>query len=115
MPIVKKTKASFKYDAQGRAILGSAKEMAEWVKLGFEEQNKGKTPDDESILKNYINFRKCVLYISYPVGRKTHSSEIFNLCDMAGIVPGIAQFGVEFRVKRQKNSYTPKATLGFRP
>ena len=88
MPRVKKTKASFKYDAQGRAILGSAKEMAEWVKLGLEEQNKSKTPD-EDILKNYIDFRKCVLYISYPIGRKTHSSKIFNLCDMAGIVPGI--------------------------
>lgn len=89
MPRSKITKASFKRDDQGRVILGSAKEMAEWVKLGFEEQNKSKTPDDEDILKNYIDFRKCVLFISYPVGSKTHSSEIFNLCEMAGIVPGI--------------------------
>lgn len=85
----KKTKDSFKRDEQNRAVLGSAKEMAEWVMLGFEEQDKSKTPDDEDILKNYIDFRKCVLYLSYPIGSKTHSSEIFNLCDMAGVVPGI--------------------------
>jgi hypothetical protein len=40
MPRSKKTKSSFKRDEQGRVILGSAKEMAAWVKLGFEEQNK---------------------------------------------------------------------------
>jgi len=89
MSHAKKTKDSFKRDEQNRAILGSAKEMAEWVKLGFEEQDKSKTPDDESILKNYIDFRNCVLYISYPIGSKTHSTEVFNLSDMAGVVPGI--------------------------
>ena len=91
MPRSKKTKDSFKRDEQGRAILGSAKEMAEWVKLGFEEQDKNRRLDDKDILKYFIDFRKCVLYISYPIGSKTHSSEIFNLCDMAGVVPGIVK------------------------
>jgi len=43
MPHSKKTKSSFPHDDQGRAILGSAKEMAAWVKLGFEEQYKSKS------------------------------------------------------------------------
>lgn len=89
MPRPKKTKDSFKRDEQGRAILGSAKEMAEWVKLGLEEQDKTKAPEDDDILKNYLDFRNCVLYISYPIGSKTHTSEIFNLCDMVEVVPGI--------------------------
>lgn len=89
MPRTKKTKDSFKRDNKGRVILGSAKEMAEWVKIGFEEQERSRTPDEEDILKNFIDLRGCVLYISYPVGSKAPSSEIFNLCDMAGDVPGI--------------------------
>ena len=36
----KKTKSDFIYDDQGRAILGSAKEMVAWVELGFEEQEE---------------------------------------------------------------------------
>ncbi len=38
------TKSDFIYDDHGRAILGSAKEMAAWVKLGFAEQNKKRSP-----------------------------------------------------------------------
>lgn len=45
MSRIKKTKSDFNYDDQGRAILGSAKDMAAWVKLGFEEQDKKKRPD----------------------------------------------------------------------
>lgn len=84
----KKTKDSFKRDEKGRAILGSAKEMAEWVKLGFKEQDARKSPDIP-FKQNYIDLSNCVLYISYPIGSKEPASEIFNLCDMAGVVPGI--------------------------
>lgn len=72
----KNNKDGFKRDEKGRVILGSAKEMAEWVKLGFEKQN-------------FIDLANCILYISYPIGCKEAASQIFNLCDMAGIVPGI--------------------------
>lgn len=88
MPRSKKTKASFPHDDQGRAILGSAKEMTTWVKLCFEEQAKRKIPDDP-FEHRFIDLRKCVLYISYPIGSKTPASQIFNLCDMADVVPGI--------------------------
>lgn len=69
MPRVKKTKASFKYDSQGRAILGLAKEMATWVKIGFNEQDKRKSSDDP-FYRHYIDLSNCVLYISYPIGAK---------------------------------------------
>lgn len=84
----KKTKASFKHDDQGRAILSTAKEMAEWVKLGFEEQDARKNLDIP-FKQYYIDFSNCVLYISYPIDSRTPVSKIFNLCDMAGVVPGI--------------------------
>lgn len=84
----KKTKDSFKRDDQGRVILGSAKEMAEWVKLGFKEQDARNTPDIP-FRQHYIDLSNCVLYISYPVGSEKPTSEIFNLCHMAGVVPGI--------------------------
>lgn len=85
---VKLTRDDFKRDEQGRTILGSAREMAEWVKLGFEEQDKRKSID-HPFWKHYIDLSKCVLYISYPIGSENPTSQIFNLCDMAGIVPGI--------------------------
>lgn len=88
MPRSKKTKSSFLHDDQGRAVLGSANEMAAWVKLGFQEQDKRKSPDD-SFEHRFIDLRKCVLYISYPIGSKTPTSQIFNLCDMVDVVPGI--------------------------
>ena len=88
MPRSKKTKSSFPHDGQGRAILGSAKEMAAWVKLGFEEQYKSKS-QSPSFEHRFIDLRKCVLYISYPIGSKTPASQVFNLCDMADVVPGI--------------------------
>ena len=84
----KKTKSDFIYDDQGRAILGSAKEMAAWVELGFEEQDKRKILD-APFFKHYINLSNCVLYISYPIESKEPKSRIFNLCDMADVVPGI--------------------------
>lgn len=82
------SKSNFKYDDQGRAILGSAKEMAAWVKLGFEEQEKRKNLDIP-YNQHFIDLRKCVLYVSYPIDSETPTSQIFNLCDLAGIVPGI--------------------------
>lgn len=88
MPRTNKTKTDFPHDEHGRAILGTAKEMAAWVKIGFEEQDERKSPDDP-FYQPFIDLRKCVLYISYPLGSKTPSSRIFNMCDMAGIVPGI--------------------------
>lgn len=88
MPRSKKTKSNFTHDEQGRAILGTAKEMAAWVKMGFEEQKKRRGTDD-IFLDDYIDLTNCVLYISYPIGSQKPVSQIFNLCDMAGIVPGI--------------------------
>lgn len=87
----KMTKSSFKRDDKGRTILGSAKEMAEWVKLGFKEQDSRNNPDIP-FERHYIDLSNCVLYISYPIGNKEPVSKIFNLCDMAGIVPGIEKF-----------------------
>lgn len=81
----KKTKSDFNHDDQGRAILGSVQEMAAWVKLGFEEQNKRRN-QDEPFYQNFIDFRKCVLYAS-----KTSSSPIFNFYELAGVVPGIVK------------------------
>lgn len=87
---MKKTKTSFKRDEKGRAILGSAKKMASWVKLGFEEQDKEREKNPLTpFWDNYIDLRNCVLYVSYPVDSKEPKSKIFNLCDIAGIVPGI--------------------------
>ena len=88
MPRSKKTKDSFKRDNEGRRILGSAKEMAEWVKLGFKEQDD-KRDSDIPFKQHFIDLSHCVLYISYPVGSNEPVSKIFNLCDMAGVVPGI--------------------------
>lgn len=42
---INKTKSDFNHDDQGCAILGSTRDMAAWVKLGFEEQDKKKRPD----------------------------------------------------------------------
>lgn len=88
MPRSKKAKTNFKRDGKGRVVLGSAKEMAEWVKLGYKEQDARNTPDIP-FKQHYIDLSNCVLYISYPIGSEDPKSEIFNLCDMAGIVPGI--------------------------
>lgn len=88
MPRSKRTKDSFKRDEKGRAILGSAKEMAEWVNLGFKEQDS-RNSLDMPFKRYYIDLSNCVLYISYPIGSHEPVSRIFNLCDMAGIVPGI--------------------------
>ena len=97
------TKSSFTYDKDGRAILGSAKDMAAWVKLGFEEQDKRRMPEDP-FRQNIIDLRNCVLYVSYPIGSKTPASQIFNLCDLAGVVPGIEKIEGDpdflFEVKR---------------
>lgn len=90
MPRSKRTKDSFKRDEKGRVVLGSAKEMAEWVKLGFEELEKNRKKNPLiPFWKNYIDLSNCVLYVSYPIDCKEPTSKIFNLCDIAGIVPGI--------------------------
>lgn len=89
MSRTKRTKEDFIRDDKGRVILGTAKEMAAWVKLGFAEQDKRRNEDD-SFYQHFIDLRNCVLYISYPIGGKGEpTSKIFNLCDMAGVVPGI--------------------------
>ena len=88
MSYLMKTKASFKRDEKDRAILGSAKEMMEWVRLGFKEQG-ARNAQDIPFQRHYIDLRNCVLYISYPIESNDPTSKIFNLCDMAGIVPGI--------------------------
>ncbi len=84
----KKTKADFTRNEIGRVVLGTAKEMAEWVVLGLEEQNERKRTD-QPFFQYYIDLSGCELYISYPIDSKTPTSQIFNLCDMAGVVPGI--------------------------
>lgn len=84
----KKSKAEFNRDDKGRAILGSAQEMADWVQLGFAEQDEHKNMDIP-FEQHFINLSNCVLYISYPIASKEPASQIFNLCDMAGVVPGI--------------------------
>lgn len=85
----KRTKEDFPRDEQGRVILGTAQEMAAWVRLGFVEQDKKRTSDDP-FYQHFIDLRNCVLYISYPIDSKgMPASKIFNLCHMAGIVPGI--------------------------
>ena len=58
------------------------------LKLGFEEQYKSKS-QSPSFEHRFIDLRKCILYISYPIGSKTPASQVFNLCDMADVVPGI--------------------------
>ena len=88
MAHAKIVKSDFKYDKQGRVILGSAQEMAAWVKIGFKEQRKMRSPLIP-YWKNYIDLSNCVLYVSYPIDSKEPVSEIFNLCDIAGVVPGI--------------------------
>ena len=89
MSRTKRTKEDFIRDEKGRVILGTAKEMAAWVKLGFAEQDNRRNEDD-SFYQHFIDLRNCVLYISYPIGGKGEpTSKIFNLCDMAGVVPGI--------------------------
>ena len=88
MDRTKKTKADYTRNEQGRVVLGSAKEMAAWVMLGFEEQDRRKR-FDQPFFQHYIDLSGCELYISYPVDSKTPTSRIFNLCDMAGVVPGI--------------------------
>ena len=88
MARTKRTKADLTRNDQGRPILGSAKEMAAWVMLGFEEQNKRKS-SDQPFSQHYIDLSGCELFISYPIGSKSPTSKIFNLCDMAGVVPGI--------------------------
>ena len=69
MPRSKKTKDSFKRDKEGRVVLGSAKEMAEWVKLGFKEQ-EARRSTDTPFEQNYIDLSHCVLYVSYPIGSR---------------------------------------------
>lgn len=82
MPRSKKSKSSFNRDDQGRVVLGSAKEMAEWVKLGFEEQDKNKNPEDP-FEKHFIDFRNCVLYVSYPIGSKEPVSKSVSSSGLA--------------------------------
>lgn len=88
MVAIKKSEHNFNYDGQGRVVLNSAKEIAAWVIKGFKEQDKRKSPDDP-FYEHFIDLRNCVLSISYPMDSKTPTHEIFNFCELAGIVPGI--------------------------
>jgi len=58
----KKTKTSFKRDEKGRVVPGSAKEMAEWVKLGYKEQDTRNTPDIP-FKQHYIDLSNCVVTV----------------------------------------------------
>lgn len=103
----KKTKDNFKRDEKDRVILGSAKEMAAWVELGFENQDKRKSPDIP-FEQHFIDLRKCILYISYPIGNKNPTSQIFNLCDMAGevnqhMLDVYGRYRLEFDLRKKRN------------
>lgn len=113
MVMVKKERwhrSDFKHDDEGRTILGSAKEMAAWVELGFEEQDKRKI-HDEPFCKHYIDLSNCVLYISYPIDSQEPKSKIFNLCDMAGIVPGIEKIEGDTKVAMHSGKQDKKRGL----
>lgn len=82
-----KSKDEFPKDKEtGKTILGCAEAMMEWVKLGFEEQ-EGQHIDGVPFYP-YIDLTDCILYVSYPIGKSEITSRIFNLCDVAGIIPG---------------------------
>ena len=82
-----KSKDEFPKDkATGKTILGSAEAMREWVELGFEEQKKQHI--DGIPFYPYIDLIDCILYVSYPIGKSETTSRIFNLCDVAGTIPG---------------------------
>lgn len=81
-----RTKSDFEKNKDGRTILGTAKDIAKWIELGFEEQEKEKFMLD-IIQESYIDLRNCDLFISYPIGSKDVKSTIFNFCDIAGIIP----------------------------
>lgn len=85
-----RTKKDFPKDKNGRTILGTALDMSRWVELGFEEQRK-ENPEIYAFQGPYIDLSNCDLFVSYPIGAKTTTSTIFNLCDIAGIVSGITK------------------------
>lgn len=82
-----KSKSEFPKDKEsGKTILGSAEAMKAWVALGFEEQ---KIHQIQGLpFTPYIDLRNCILYVSYPIGQSQTTSQIFNFCDVAGIIPG---------------------------
>lgn len=83
------TKDDFK-KKDGRTILSSAKEIANWVKLGFEEQKINQAIFDIEDRYRFIDLSNCILYTSSTTtGNLEHESKIFNLCDLADIVPNI--------------------------
>ena len=85
---ITREKKDFPKDGKGRTILANAEDMREWVELGFEAQRENR-PSDLSFLQDVIDLTGCVLYISYPIGSDDVKSKIFNICDMADVVPGI--------------------------
>lgn len=90
-----KTKEDFPKDKEtGKTILGSAEVMKAWVELGLEEQKKHQI--DGMPFDPYIDLRECVLYVSYPIGKSETTSEIFNLCDVVGIIPGTKKLDNDF-------------------
>lgn len=90
-----KSKEEFPKDKEtGKTILGSAEVMKAWVELGFEEQKKHQI--DGMPFDPYIDLRECVLYVSYPIGKSETTSEIFNLCDVVGIIPGTKKLDNDF-------------------
>lgn len=85
---IMREKKDFPKDGKGRTILANAEDMCEWVELGFEAQRKNRS-SDLPFPQDVIDLMGCVLYISYPIGSNDVKTKIFNLCDMADVVPGI--------------------------
>lgn len=80
------TKADFPKTEEGKTIFASVKDIADWVYLGFKEQEE--TLKNGGILNiKMIDLSNCEL--SYQRGLAGFKSKAFYLSDLADIVPGI--------------------------
>ena len=85
---IMREKKDFPKDGNGRTILANAEDMREWVELGFEEQRKNRSaaiPFPQDV----IDLSGCTLYTSCSKVGENVEGKIFNLCEMANVVPGI--------------------------
>lgn len=83
-----RTKKDFPKDSKGHTILANAEDMREWVELGFDEQRRNRSADIP-FPQDVIDLRGCALYTSCSKVGDNVEAKIFNLCDMADVVPGI--------------------------
>lgn len=83
-----RVKKDFPKDSKGRTILANAEDMREWVELGFDEQRRNRLAN-MPFPQDVINLMGCTLYTSCSHAGEEDKSKIFNLCDMADVVPGI--------------------------